>query len=113
MGKQEIDGSSLGGRGEVPFHLIIRSRQGFGKREIYEGLQEKGGLKDRKEASLPLSVLVAGVSSFFDLQPEEICRPRKARFLAGIRGVACYPGVRFFGYKGLEIGKMLCLGLLE
>lgn len=82
----------------------------LGSGEFVERLQEKEELKDIIKASLPLSALVERVSSFFDLQPDEICRPRKVRFFAEIRGVVCYLGVRVFGYKGLEIGKMLCLG---
>jgi len=82
----------------------------LGSGEFVERLQEKEALKDRMKASLPLSALVERVLSFFDLQPEEIYRPRKARFFAEIRGVVCYLGVRVYGYKGLEVGRRLCLG---
>ena len=114
MGRRE----NLVGGGLKRSQALAKNGLGFeafdsrvlGSGEFVERLQEKEELKSIMKALLPLSALVERVASFFDLQPDEICRPRKVRFPAEIRGVICYLGVRVFGYKGMEMGKVLCLG---
>jgi putative transposase len=74
------------------------------------GLRQEETLRSRIRAQIGLSELVKRVSEKFQVDPEKVKRPSKARRLAEARGVVYYLAVHQLGYSGAEVGKELQLG---
>jgi putative transposase len=95
------------GRGAKPTEYDERV---LGLGEFVAKCRREGRLRDRLPEGLALDELLTRVAAVYDLEPLELrARSRSARVVEA-RSLFCYLGVARLGYRGTDLGAVLCLG---
>jgi putative transposase len=81
----------------------------LGSGDFVDSLQQYETLRDRLPKSMALPELIRRVSAVFNVQPEAVLRPGKARSISEARGIVAYFAVFELGRKGIAVGKALGL----
>jgi REP element-mobilizing transposase RayT len=117
-----VDGVSAGRRDELVGGGLKRSRgkgveeewgsfdeRVLGSGDFVDSLQRHEQLHDRIIPPTSLAELVYRVAAYFSLPEEAILRHGKSKPVSEARGILAYLAIREYGFKGIEVGKVLSL----